>query len=358
MTIPQLSPAPLSTYLPLYRQVYILNFSISSRANHPSFGRLHSTPDFQEPCYSFKMAKWAHLLTEQRNPASARIDEVSTLEMLAIINREDAKVSTALERELPAIAQAVDLVVDALRGGGRLFYLGAGTSGRLGVLDAAECPPTYDTDPAMVQAIIAGGTRAVREAVEGAEDDARAGVQDLKARDLSSADTVIGIAASGVTPYVRSGIEYARGLSCTTIFFTCSPNIVHQVEADVTVAPGVGPEVITGSTRMKAGTATKLFLNMVSTGAMVRLGKTYGNLMVDLQPRSAKLRDRTVRILSNLTHLPEEKALERLQEAQGNLKLALVMEICGIGLGTARTLLDSCQGVVKDAVRRWSDTSM
>lgn len=356
MTIPQLYPAPLPSYFSLYRQVSFLNFFISGGTDHPPFGRLHPSPGFHDSSCPFKMTKWAHLLTERRNPESARIDEVSTLEMLAIINREDAKVSPALERELPAIAQAVDLVVDTLRSGGRLFYLGAGTSGRLGVLDAAECPPTYNTDPAMVQAIIAGGTKAVREAVEGAEDDANAGVQDLKARDLSSADTVIGIAASGVTPYVRSGIEYARGLSCTTIFFTCSPNVVHQVEADVTIAPKVGPEVITGSTRMKAGTATKLFLNMISTGAMVRLGKTYGNLMVDLQPKSAKLRDRTIRILSNLAHLPEDKALQRLQEAQGNLKLALVMEICGVGLGTARTLLASCHGVVRDAVRRWTDT--
>ena len=301
------------------------------------------------------MTKWAHLLTEQRNPASAHIDVVPTLEMLAIINREDARVAPAVERELPAIARAVDLVVIALRNGGRLFYLGAGTSGRLGVVDAAECPPTYNTDPNLVQAVIAGGSGAVWKAVEGAEDDAEEGAQDLKTRDLSTSDAVVGIAASGVTSYVRGGLEYARRLSCSTIFFTCSPSTAHQVEADVTIAPEVGPEVITGSTRMKAGTATKLFLNMLSTATMIKLGKTYGNLMVDLQPGSAKLRDRAIRILSNLTQLPEDTARQRLQEAQGNLKLALVMEMCGVGLGTGRALLTSCNEVVKDVLSNRAD---
>ena len=299
--------------------------------------------------------KWTHLLTEKRNSSSVHIDAVSTLELLTIINREDAKVAPAVERELPAIARAVDLVVATLRKGGRLFYLGAGTSGRLGILDAAECPPTYNTDPNMVQAIIAGGAGAVWKAVEGAEDDAEAAINDLQTRDLSTADAVVGIAASGVTPYVRVGLEYARGLSCPTIFFTCSPSTVRQVEADVAIAPAVGPEVITGSTRMKAGTATKLFLNMLSTGVMVRLGKTYGNFMVDLQLKSAKLRDRAVRILSNLTQLPEDVARQRLHESQGNLKVALVMEMCGVGPDAAHELLASCHGVVRDAVGNRTD---
>jgi len=265
---------------------------------------------------------WADLPTEQRNPATELIDELPTLELLRLINQEDARVVPAVERELPAIARAVELIVEALRQGGRLFYVGAGTSGRLGILDAAECPPTYNTPPELVQALIAGGPQAVFQAVEGSEDLCQQGAADLQSRHLRAGDAVVGIAASGVTPYVLGALEYSRSLGCRTVFFTCSPGAARQVEADVRIAPAVGPEVVTGSTRMKAGTATKLVLNMLSTAVMVRRGKTYGNLMVDLQPKNAKLRDRAIRILAALTALPGELARQRhelrqLQRAVG-----------------------------------------
>ncbi|MBI2505414.1 MAG: N-acetylmuramic acid 6-phosphate etherase [Candidatus Latescibacteria bacterium] len=295
---------------------------------------------------------WADLLTEQRNPASEHIDELPTLGILALINREDAQVALAVERELTAIASAVELVVEAIRRGGRLFYLGAGTSGRLGILDAAECPPTYNTPPELVQALIAGGAHAVFQAVEGAEDRREQAALDLQERRLSRQDALVGIAASGVTPYVLGGIEYARRLGAATIFFTCSPSAACAVEADVKIAPRVGPEVITGSTRMKAGTATKLVLNMISTASMVRLGKTYGNLMVDLQPKNAKLRDRSCRILATLTTLAEAEASRVLASAGGDLKAALVMGLCKLEPEPARQLLSRCGGRVKEAVQR------
>ena len=296
------------------------------------------------------MSHWASLLTEQRNPASEHLDEVSTLEMLAIINREDGRIVPAIERELPAIARAVDLVADRLGKGGRLFYMGAGTSGRLGILDASECPPTFNTDPQMVQGLIAGGREAAFRAVEGAEDRPESGAADLRECQLTSGDVVMGIAASGVTPYVLGGLAYAGTLKSGTIFFTCSPTALEQIEANVKIAPRVGPEVITGSTRMKAGTATKLVLNMITTGAMVKLGKTFGNLMVDLQPKNAKLRDRSVRILSALTDLDTPAAIRRLQEAEGGLKLALVMELCGVDAIQARSLLAAQGGVIKRVI--------
>lgn len=297
------------------------------------------------------MSHWANLLTEQRNPASQRIDEVSTLEMLTIINQEDALIVPAIERELPSIARAVDLVANRLGQGGRLFYMGAGTSGRLGILDASECPPTYNADPERIQGLIAGGRKAVFSAVEGAEDRSESGVADLQERHLSPGDVVMGIAASGVTPYVLGGLRYAHNLGCGTIFFTCSPTATSGIDADVEIVPQVGPEVVTGSTRMKAGTATKLVLNMISTGSMIKLGKTYGNLMVDLQPKNAKLRDRSIRILSVLTQLDRQAAQQRLEEADNQLKLALVMELCEVDTQKARWLLDKHDGIIKNAVR-------
>ena len=296
------------------------------------------------------MSHWANLLTEQRNRASEHIDEVCTLEMLAIINREDAKVPAAIEPQLPAIARAVEVASQALHSGGRLFYMGAGTSGRLGILDASECPPTFNAPPEMIQGLIAGGDTAVFRAVEGAEDKPESGARDLRQHNLTPGDAVMGIAASGVTPYVMGGLEYARSLPCATIFFTCSPSAALRVTADVTIAPQVGPEVITGSTRMKAGTATKLVLNMISTATMVKLGKTYGNLMVDMQPKNAKLRDRTLRIFMELTHLPHEQSLERLSRANHDLKIALVMELCQVDTTAARDLLQRHRGIVKEAV--------
>ena len=295
------------------------------------------------------MGNWSKLQTEQRNPATEHIDEVSTLEMLAIINREDALVPAAVATQLAPIAEAVDLVASQLGNGGRLFYLGAGTSGRLGVLDAAECPPTFGASPQLVQGLIAGGPVALRQSVEGAEDDREAAPNELAQRGLGSVDVLMGIAASGVTPFVISGMEYAAQRGCPTIFFTCSPTAAESVAASIKIVPEVGPEVLTGSTRMKAGTATKLVLNMISTGAMVKLGKTYGNLMVDLQPTNAKLRDRAERIFATLTGVSPQVAAARLQAAEGGLKLALVMELCQLDLAQAQHLLDTCGGSVKAA---------
>ena len=295
------------------------------------------------------MGNWSKLPTEQRNPASERIDEVSTLEMLALINREDALVPAAVATQLTPIANAVDLVANQLGNGGRLFYLGAGTSGRLGVLDAAECPPTFGASPQLVQGLIAGGPTALCQAVEGAEDDCQTAPRALSQRGLEPADAVLGIAASGVTPFVLSGLQYAAQRPCPTIFFTCSPTAAEAVAASIKIVPEVGPEVITGSTRMKAGTATKLVLNMISTGVMVKLGKTYSNLMVDLQPTNAKLRDRAERILATLTGASPQAAVARLQAAEGSLKLALVMEWCQLERVQAQCLLDACGGSVKAA---------
>ncbi len=296
------------------------------------------------------MSHWADLTTEQRNRASEHIDELSTLEMLSLINSEDAQVPLAVESQLPAIAHAVELVSQALGSGGRLFYMGAGTSGRLGILDAAECPPTFNTAPDIIQGLIAGGPAAVFQSIEGAEDQSQAALRDLRNQNLSKVDVVMGIAASGVTPYVVGGLEYATTLSCPTIFLTCNPSRAARTVAHVVIAPEVGPEVITGSTRMKAGTATKIVLNMISTATMVKLGKTYGNLMVDLQPRNAKLKDRAVRIFMELTQLSQQQSTQRLASAQNDLKTALVMELCQVDLNTALDLLKKHRGVVKEAV--------
>jgi N-acetylmuramic acid 6-phosphate etherase len=295
---------------------------------------------------------WSQLLTEQINPASRHIDELSTREMLALINSEDARIAPAVAHQLPAIARAVDLVAERLGHGGRLFYMGAGTSGRLGILDASECPPTFNTAPEMVQGLIAGGRQAAFRAIEGAEDVPDSGAQDLQAHAIAAADVVMGIAASGVTPYVHGGIAHARSMDCGTIFFTCSPTALSLVDADVKIAIEVGPEVVTGSTRMKAGTATKLVLNMITTGTMIRLGKTYGNLMVDLQPTNAKLRDRSVRILSALTDLDAASAPRTLAAAGGHLKTALVMELCSVDADGARQLLEAHDGLIRKVIDR------
>ncbi len=298
------------------------------------------------------MSRWAHLLTEQVNPATQHIDELSTVDMLTVINREDALVVPAVQRQLPVIARAVDLVARQLDAGGRRFYMGAGTSGRLGILDASECPPTYNTDPEMVQGLIAGGREAAFRAIEGAEDHPEAGAEDLRQRSVHPADVVMGIAASGVTPYVHGGLAHARAVGCATIFFTCSPTALKLITADISICTEVGPEVITGSTRMKAGTATKLVLNMITTGAMVRLGKTYGNLMVDLKPTNAKLRNRSVRILSTLTGLAPQAAQQTLDTAGGRLKVALTMEFCGVPAAAAETLLEAHGGVIKQVLQQ------
>ena len=296
------------------------------------------------------MSCWSHLLTEQRNPASADIDERPTLDVLRTINQEDKTVACAVGAVLSQVADAADRVAGAFRNGGRLFYVGAGTSGRLGVLDASECPPTFGADPEMVQGIIAGGSEALVRSLGGEEDFPERGASALRARDLSAKDVVMGIAASGVTPFVRGAMAEARAVGAGTIFFTCNPSSADQVAADVKIVPVVGPEVITGSTRMKSGTATKMVLNMITTASMIRVGKVYGNLMVDLTPSSLKLRDRAIRILMAIAGVEEEDARRTLEEARWDLKTAIVMRKRGIGRAAAVRRLKRAEGIVKKAL--------
>jgi N-acetylmuramic acid 6-phosphate etherase len=293
----------------------------------------------------------ASRLTEQRNPRSARIDTMTALDLVRLINSEDRTVTDALAPELPAIAEAVEIVADRLRRGGRLFYVGAGTSGRLGVLDAAECPPTFGTDPEMIQGIIAGGYGALVRAKEGAEDDPKAGALDIADRGVGAADVVMGIATSGRTPYVRGALERARGLGAATLFLCCTPLSEGDIEAETIITPLVGPEIVTGSTRMKAGTATKLVLNMITTSVMVLLGKTYGNLMVDLQATCDKLRDRARRILVETTGVSYEEAGPIIQAAGGSVKLAIVMTRAGVSCDEAARMLADAGGSVARALQ-------
>ncbi len=292
------------------------------------------------------------LLTEQRNPRSRGIDAMGPREIVRLINSEDAGVAAAVAAEEDAIVAAVELVRDASCAAGRLFYVGAGTSGRLGVLDAAECPPTFGTDPSMVQGIIAGGHGALVRAKEGAEDDENAGASDLRERDPGADDVVVGIATSGVTPYVLGALGEARRAGAATVFLCCSPSQRAAVDADVVIAPAVGPEVVTGSTRMKAGTATKLVLNTITTSAMVLLGKTYENLMVDLTATCDKLRDRACRILVETTGATYDEAASLIAAADGSVKVALVMKATGGVAADARGLLSSCDGSVRRALEQ------
>lgn len=263
------------------------------------------------------------LLTEQTNPASAHIDRVSTAEMLRIINAEDQLVARAVEAEIPHIARAVDAVVEAMRGGGRLFYIGAGTSGRLGVLDASECPPTYNVPYGLVQGIIAGGEAALSRATEASEDDPASGAADVAARGFTAKDVLCGIAASGRTPYVLGAIEYATSIGAVTIGLSCVPQSKLAQAAAIAITPLTGPEVVTGSTRMKAGTATKLVLNMLTTGAMIRLGYTYGNLMINVQPKNEKLVDRARRIIAQAAGVSYDEAAGLLEASGGNVRAAI-----------------------------------
>jgi N-acetylmuramic acid 6-phosphate etherase len=256
-----------------------------------------------------------NLLTEQANPASAHMDALSTEEMLRVINGEDRKVADAVACEIPSIARAVDAIATTFRCGGRLFYIGAGTSGRLGVLDASECPPTFGVAPDLVQGIIAGGEAALSRATETTEDDPAIGARDLMARGFTANDILAGIAASGRTPYVLGAITEAKRLGATTIGLSCTPNSELARAVDIAITPLVGPEVIAGSTRMKAGTAQKLVLNMLTTGAFVRMGYVYGNLMVNVQPKNSKLRDRAKRIIAQAAGVSYERAGQLLSEA-------------------------------------------
>ena len=290
------------------------------------------------------------LITEQQNPRTVDVDVLPTQEVLRLINEEDKTVPYAVEKEIPYIAKAVDIVVEAFRRGGRLFYVGAGTSGRLGMLDAAECPPTYGTNPEMIQGIIAGGYKALVWAQEGAEDRKEDGARDLRERGVTPKDVVMGIAASRRTPYVVGAVEYARSIGAKTLFLTCTPREELNIDVDVAICPVVGPEVIMGSTRMKSGTAQKLVLNMLTTAAMVKLGKVYGNMMVDLQATSQKLVERSKRVVMTVTGVEYEEAERVLWEADGHVKTALVMILAGVDAPGARELLKRADGFVRRAL--------
>jgi len=285
----------------------------------------------------------AALATEARNPASERLDELSTAEMLGVMHAADREVTDAVGAEIPHIAVAVDALAARIADGGRLFYIGAGTSGRLGVLDASECPPTFGVSPDLVQGIMAGGDVALRTSVEGAEDNFSLGASDLKAAGFGAKDALLGIAASGRTPYVLGGLEYARSLGALTIGLSCVPNSAIGAAAEISISPGTGAEVLTGSTRLKAGTATKLVLNMLSTGVMVRTGYVYGNQMVNVQPTNAKLVDRAGRIVAAIAGLDRERASALLGEA-GSVKVAVVMARLGASRAVAESRLAAAGG--------------
>lgn len=290
-------------------------------------------------------------VTEARNPATLNIDTVPTLDMVRLINAEDQRVAEAVAGELPAVARAIDEIADRMRKNGRLIYVGAGTSGRLGVLDASECPPTYGTLPEQVVGLVAGGLDALTHSVEGAEDDRESGARDLDAVGLIALDSVVGIAASGRTPYVLGALAQARGRGALTISLTCARPSPMADAADIAIAPVVGPEVITGSTRLKAGTAQKMVLNMISTGVMIRLGKTYGNLMVDVQATNAKLQARAQRIVVEACGVSPEQASALLQACDGQVKVAIVAHLAGISTAAARERLAERGGVVREALR-------
>ncbi|CND09417.1 N-acetylmuramic acid 6-phosphate etherase [Yersinia frederiksenii] len=290
------------------------------------------------------------LISESRNPATMELDKLSTLEMLACINDEDRKVPEAIRLVIPAIAQAVDLAAAALKQGGRLIYLGAGTSGRLGVLDASECPPTFGVPHGMVIGLIAGGPGALLKAVEGAEDDMSLGERDLQNLKLTPTDMVVGLAASGRTPYVIGALRYARQLGCPTAAISCNPGSPIAQEAQVAISPVVGPEALTGSTRMKSGTAQKLVLNMLSTGAMVKLGKVYQNLMVDVKATNVKLVDRACRIVVEATGASRTEAENALSQTEFEVKPAILMILKGVTAEQARQSLQQHNGYLRAAL--------
>lgn len=291
------------------------------------------------------------LLTESRNPDTLTIDRLSTIDIVTTINEQDQQVPLAVSRVLPAIAQAVDWIVAAMDKGGRLFYLGAGTSGRLGILDASECPPTFGTPPELVQGLIAGGEAAVFRAIEGAEDSLSLASQDLAAHKLSANDIVVGIAASGQTPYVVGALTFARQVGCRTVALVCSPDSEMSAISHLTICVETGPEVIMGSTRLKAGTAQKLVLNMLTTAAMIRRGKVYSNLMVHVQATNTKLVERAKRIVMLATGVTREQAETMLKQADGSAKVAIVMLLAGINATEAKQRLERANGFVAEAIR-------
>lgn len=292
-----------------------------------------------------------HLTTEARNPASEDLDGLSAADIVRLINSEDAKVAGAVASQAEQIAHSIDIIADRIGSGGRLIYIGAGTSGRLGVLDASECPPTFNTHPSQVVGIIAGGYKALTTAVEGAEDRPEFAVEDLKNAKLTNGDVVVGIATSGRTPYVIGGLEYAQSIGAYAIGVSCNRDSKMAAYCDICITVVVGPEVVSGSTRMKAGTATKMVLNMLTTGAMIRLGKTYGNLMVDLRASNSKLTDRARRIVRAITNLSDNEAERLLKESGGEVKTAIVRHYTGHSAADARQLLSASHGHLKSALK-------
>ena len=291
------------------------------------------------------------LTTEQRNPATKHIDQLPTLEMVTLINKEDQGVALAVEKILPQIAAAIDLITEKLQRGGRLFYLGAGTSGRLGILDAVECPPTYGTEPELVQGLIAGGASAIFRAKEGAEDDPELGRADLQEAGFTAKDVLVGLAASGRTPYVKGALSYAREIGAAAIALACTEEAEIAKLADIALLPVTGPEVVTGSTRLKAGTAQKMVLNMLSTGTMVKLGKVYGNLMVDVKATNAKLSERALRIVMAAAGCQRKAAEAALMRAGGQAKLAILIALTGCTPAEGRPRLGMSQGRLASALQ-------
>lgn len=291
------------------------------------------------------------LITEQRNPNSMHVDSLSALEIVQLMNKEDKQVPLAIEKCLPQIAQAVECIVAAFQQGGRLVYIGAGTSGRLGVLDASECPPTFGVSPEMVKGIIAGGERALRHPIEGAEDSKTHAVVDLQTIQFSSKDVLVGIAASGRTPYVIGALEYAKSLGSVTVSIASNPNSAMANIVDIAIDTVVGPEVLTGSSRLKSGTAQKLVLNMLTTASMILMGKCYQNLMVDVQASNEKLKARAIRIVMQATDCDKALAEETLKQAEQNAKLAIMMILSGLDRSQAEALLEKHQGKLQLALK-------
>ena len=291
------------------------------------------------------------LITEQRNPNSMHVDSLSALEIVQLMNEEDKQVPLAIEKCLPQIAQAVECIVAAFQQGGRLVYIGAGTSGRLGVLDASECPPTFGVSPEMVKGIIAGGERALRHPIEGAEDSKEQAVIDLQTIQVSSKDVLVGIAASGRTPYVIGALEYAKSLGSVTASIASNPNSAMANIVDIAIDTVVGPEVLTGSSRLKSGTAQKLVLNMLTTASMILMGKCYQNLMVDVQASNEKLKARAIRIVMQATDCDKALAEETLKQADQNAKLAIMMILSGLDRAQAEALLEKHQGKLQLALK-------
>jgi len=290
------------------------------------------------------------LVTESRNKNTKNIDKLTTIEMLKLINNEDKSVPLAVEKEIYNIAKSIDIIAKAVQNGGRLIYCGAGTSGRLGVLDASECPPTYGVDSNLVHAFIAGGKEAMFSAIEGAEDSKELCAEDLKGINFSNKDVLVGIAASGRTPYVIGGLEYAKSIQATTVSLTCNPDSEISSIADIAISPVVGPEVVTGSTRMKAGTAQKLVLNMISTGVMIKIGKVFGNLMVDVKASNEKLIERAKRIVVEATGVSKEEASRVLEKTKYNVKLSIFMIVSNLEIENAEIILNENYGYITKAI--------